>query len=56
MDRDLFRPGDPANLVTVVRGPQVTVPPEFPVRLEIRQPDGPESSGNCWATQGTRDL
>lgn len=40
MDRDLFRPGDTANLVTVVRGPQVTVPPEFPVRLEIRQPDG----------------
>ena len=40
MDRDIFRPGDTANLVTVVRGPQVTVPPEFPVRLEIRQPDG----------------
>jgi uncharacterized protein YfaS (alpha-2-macroglobulin family) len=40
LDRELFRPGDTANLVTVVRGPQVTVPPEFPVRLEIRQPDG----------------
>src|SRR5690554_650537 len=40
MDRDLFRPGDTANLVTVVRGPRVSLPPEFPVRLEIRQPDG----------------
>lgn len=40
MDRDLFRPGDTANLVTVVRGPRVTLPPEFPICLEIRQPDG----------------
>lgn len=40
LDRDLFRPGDTANLVTVVRGPRVSLPPEFPFRLEIRQPDG----------------
>ena len=40
LDRDIFRPGDRGNLVAVIRGPGVTLPPEFPVKLEIRQPDG----------------
>ncbi|HEY8391311.1 MAG TPA: MG2 domain-containing protein, partial [Capillibacterium sp.] len=40
LDRDIFRPGDEGNLVAVVRGPGAALPPEFPVKLEIRQPDG----------------
>ena len=40
LDRDIFRPGDEGNLVAVVRGPGAVLPPEFPVKLEIRQPDG----------------
>jgi uncharacterized protein YfaS (alpha-2-macroglobulin family) len=40
MDRDIFRPGDQGNLVAVVRGPNAGMPPEFPVKLEIKQPDG----------------
>lgn len=39
-DRDIFRPGDKGNLVAIVRGPNASMPPEFPVKLEIRQPDG----------------
>jgi uncharacterized protein YfaS (alpha-2-macroglobulin family) len=39
-DRDIFRPGDKGNLVTIVRGPNASLPPEFPVKVEIRQPDG----------------
>jgi uncharacterized protein YfaS (alpha-2-macroglobulin family) len=40
MDRDIFRPGDAGHLVAVLRGPNAALPPEFPVKLEIRQPDG----------------
>ncbi len=40
MDRDVFRPGDQGNLVGIVRAPNAVIPPEFPVKLEIRQPDG----------------
>lgn len=40
LDRDIFRPGDQGNLVAIVRGPNASLPPEFPVKLEIRQPDG----------------
>jgi uncharacterized protein YfaS (alpha-2-macroglobulin family) len=40
MDRDVFRPGDKGNLVAVVRGPNASMPSEFPVTLEIKQPDG----------------
>jgi alpha-2-macroglobulin len=40
LDRDIFRPGDQGNLVAVVRGPNASMPPEFPVKLEIKQPDG----------------
>jgi uncharacterized protein YfaS (alpha-2-macroglobulin family) len=40
MDRDVFRPGDKGNLVGVIRGPKASMPGEFPVILEIKQPDG----------------
>ena len=40
LDRDIFRPGDQGNLVAVLRGPNASLPPEFPVKLEIKQPDG----------------
>ncbi len=40
LDRDIFRPGDEGNLVTIIRGPKAILPPEFPVKLELRQPDG----------------
>lgn len=39
-DRGVFRPGDRANLTAVVRGPNASAPPEFPVRLAITGPDG----------------
>lgn len=56
-DRDIFRPGDKGNLVTIVRGPNASLPPEFPVKLEIRQPDGQvfkelkSSTGNRGASE-----
>jgi uncharacterized protein YfaS (alpha-2-macroglobulin family) len=40
LDRDIFRPGDQGNLVAVIRGPNAGMPPEFPVKLEVKQPDG----------------
>jgi uncharacterized protein YfaS (alpha-2-macroglobulin family) len=40
MDRDVFRPGDKGNLVSIIRGPKASLPGEFPVNLEIKQPDG----------------
>lgn len=40
MDRDVFRPGDKGNLVSIIRGPKASLPGEFPVILEIKQPDG----------------
>ncbi|HEX3045297.1 MAG TPA: alpha-2-macroglobulin [Bacillota bacterium] len=40
LDRDIFRPGDHANLAGIIRGVKVAMPPEFPVKLEIKQPDG----------------
>jgi uncharacterized protein YfaS (alpha-2-macroglobulin family) len=39
-DRGVYRPGEQANLMAIVRGPNNSVPPEFPVRLEILGPDG----------------
>ncbi|NLG83749.1 MAG: hypothetical protein GX493_03870 [Firmicutes bacterium] len=39
-DRGVFRPGDTANIAAIVRGAEVAVPPEFPLRLEIIGPDG----------------
>jgi uncharacterized protein YfaS (alpha-2-macroglobulin family) len=39
-DRGVFRPGEQANLMAIVRGPNNSTPPEFPVRLEILGPDG----------------
>lgn len=40
LDRDIFRPGDQANIVALIRGANSVLPPDFPVKLEIRQPDG----------------
>lgn len=39
-DRGVYRPGEEANLVAVVRGVNTSVPPEFPVRLTVTGPDG----------------
>lgn len=39
-DRGVFRPGDDANIVAIIRGANAAVPPEFPVRLEVIGPDG----------------
>lgn len=39
-DRGVYRPGEGANLVAVVRGINMSIPPEFPVRLVVTGPDG----------------
>ncbi len=39
-DRGVFRPGEEANLVAIVRGPNNSTPADFPVRMEINGPDG----------------
>ncbi len=39
-DRGVFRPGEKANLAAIVRGANNSIPPEFPVRLEVIGPDG----------------
>lgn len=39
-DRGVFRPGDTAHVTAVVRGPQASMPAEFPLRLEVVGPDG----------------
>ena len=38
-ERDIYRPGEKANLVALVRGPNNTVPPPFPLKMEILGPD-----------------
>ncbi len=39
-DRGVFRPGETANLATIIRGAGSRIPPEFPVLLQIIAPDG----------------
>ncbi len=39
-DRGVFRPGENAKIVSIVRGPNNSIPSEFPVRMEINGPDG----------------
>ncbi|HEX2954550.1 MAG TPA: MG2 domain-containing protein, partial [Bacillota bacterium] len=39
-DRGVYRPGEQANIVSIVRGASVMVPQEFPLRMEIVGPDG----------------
>ena len=38
-DRGVYRPGEAANLVALVRGKNVVVPESFPVKLEVRDPE-----------------
>ncbi len=39
-DRGVYRPGDKANITALIRGVNVAVPPEFPVRLKVIDPTG----------------
>ncbi|NLY74182.1 MAG: alpha-2-macroglobulin family protein [Firmicutes bacterium] len=61
-DRDIFRSGDKGHLVAVIRGVNGAMPPEFPVKLEIRQPDGQifkelkSNTGDRGACEFTIDL
>ena len=38
-DRDIYRPGETANVVAIIRGPNATVPPPFPLKMEILGPE-----------------
>ncbi len=38
-DRNIYRPGEKARLVTIIRGPQAELPPQLPIKLEILGPD-----------------
>ncbi len=42
MERDLYRPGEQANLAVIVRDRQWGLPGEIPVRINVRTPDGKE--------------
>ncbi|MDP8239616.1 MAG: alpha-2-macroglobulin [Candidatus Hatepunaea meridiana] len=39
-DRGVYRTGDKANIAAITRGVNISVPPSFPVKLEVRGPDG----------------
>lgn len=39
-DRGVYRPGDQAQITALVRGVQVSLPPEIPVRLKVTDPTG----------------
>lgn len=39
-DRGVFRPGEEANLVAIVRGPNNSIPTDIPALMEIDGPDG----------------
>ncbi|HUU44690.1 MAG TPA: MG2 domain-containing protein, partial [Acidobacteriota bacterium] len=55
-DRGIYRPGDTAHIVSIVRGVDASVPPEFPFSLNIRDPQGkpfqtlPQTAGNALMT------
>jgi hypothetical protein len=38
-DRDIYRPGEKAHIVTVVRGEKASLPQAFPLKLEVLGPD-----------------
>jgi alpha-2-macroglobulin len=38
-DRGVYRPGETVHLRAIVRGPDQSMPPEFPVRWQLRRPD-----------------
>jgi len=38
-DRDIYRPGEKAHIVTVARGEKASLPPAFPLKLEVLGPD-----------------
>ncbi|MBD3184339.1 hypothetical protein GF312_18795, partial [Candidatus Poribacteria bacterium] len=38
-DRDIYRPGETAHVVAVIRGTKTSVPPSFPLKMEILGPD-----------------
>ena len=42
LDRDIFRPGDTAHIVSIVRGTNGSMPPEFPYFLTVKDPSGNE--------------
>jgi uncharacterized protein YfaS (alpha-2-macroglobulin family) len=37
-DRGVFRPGDKANILSIIRGKEFSVPVEFPIKLQILDP------------------
>ncbi|MEQ9006479.1 MAG: MG2 domain-containing protein, partial [Ekhidna sp.] len=42
MERDLYRPGETANLAVIVRDRKWGLPGEIPVKINVRTPDGKE--------------
>ncbi|MGQ9608858.1 MAG: alpha-2-macroglobulin family protein [bacterium] len=38
-ERNIYRPGEKAHLVTIIRGPKAELPPQLPIKLEILGPD-----------------
>lgn len=42
MERDLYRPGERANLAVIVRDRKWGVPGEIPIKINVRTPDGKE--------------
>lgn len=38
-ERDIYRPGEKPKLAVIIRGPNASVPPSFPLKMEILGPD-----------------
>ncbi len=39
-ERDIYRPGETAHLASIIRGKDISVPQQFPLRLKVLGPDG----------------
>jgi uncharacterized protein YfaS (alpha-2-macroglobulin family) len=52
-DRGIYRPGDTAHFVAVVRGVEATMPPEFPYLLTINDSRGKKFTSFKMTTGGT---
>jgi uncharacterized protein YfaS (alpha-2-macroglobulin family) len=38
-DRDIYRPGEKARIVAIIRGAKASLPPSLPIKLEVLSPD-----------------
>ncbi|MFQ5752357.1 MAG: alpha-2-macroglobulin, partial [bacterium] len=39
-ERGVYRPGETAHLAAIVRGENITIPSPFPIKFQVKEPDG----------------